>query len=120
MKRKQFTFYRAFFEAIEKLPLMKEKVRAYDLLCAYALDGTEPGPEIENCSGTKLFRLLRPNLDAGRKRSAGAVAARELLLRSGLEPEPMEDPEKGSIVSETVQHRKQRTENRIQTTDHNQ
>jgi hypothetical protein len=37
MERKQFTFYRSFWESIEKLPTNKEKLQAYQLICDYAL-----------------------------------------------------------------------------------
>lgn len=41
MERKQFTFYRSFYETISKLP-DKEQLSVYRAVCEYALDGTEP------------------------------------------------------------------------------
>jgi hypothetical protein len=46
MERKQFTFYRSFYESIQKLPTNKEKLQAYDLICGYALNQT--APELES------------------------------------------------------------------------
>ncbi len=40
MARKQFSFYRPFFETIEKLPTIQAKAHAYEILCAFALDET--------------------------------------------------------------------------------
>jgi len=68
--RKQFTFYRSYFEALQKLP---EALRlgALEAIIGYALDGTEPG----NLSDMQemAFLLIRPTLDAGRKMAAGGA-----------------------------------------------
>ena len=37
MPRKQFTFYRSFWETIQNLPTNKEKLQAFEMLCDYAL-----------------------------------------------------------------------------------
>ncbi len=63
--RKQFTFYRSYFEAVKKLP---KRVQTDVLLavCDYGLNGTEP-----KLTGTAegVFILIRPTLDAGRKKA---------------------------------------------------
>ena len=66
--RKQFTFYRSYYEALQKLP---EHLRlgALEAVIGYALDGIEP----MNLSDMQdmAFLLIRPTLDAGRKMAAG-------------------------------------------------
>lgn len=40
--RNQFTFYRSYWECAEKFQTNKEKLEFFQMLCAYALDETEP------------------------------------------------------------------------------
>lgn len=65
MQRKQFTFYRSYFEAVSCLP---KKIQTQVLLaiCDYALNETEPSLE---GSALAVFTLVRPTLDAGRRRA---------------------------------------------------
>lgn len=69
MERKQFTFYRSFFEAIENLPTKKEKADAYDLLCSYALFGTAPDLKGKSPLVATLFAVAKPVLDTAHKRA---------------------------------------------------
>ena len=65
MERKQFTFYRSFYEAVNLLP-KKEQAAVLLAICAYALDGKEP-----SLSGTSaaIFSLVKPNLDASKRKA---------------------------------------------------
>lgn len=74
MGRTQFTFYESFFKAISSVRKKNEKADLYDALCAYALYGTEP-----NLTGSAagMFELIRPNLDASRRKAMGGKAGRE-------------------------------------------
>lgn len=69
MSRKQFTFYRSYYEAICSLPA-KMQANVLLAICAYALDDREP-----SLTGTEnaIFSLVRPTLDAGRKKSEGRL-----------------------------------------------
>lgn len=70
-KRKQFTFYRSYFEAVKDLG-KNDQAAVLMAVCAYALDGTEPklsGPV------SAVFKVIRPTLDAGRRKALGAMAA---------------------------------------------
>lgn len=66
--RKQFTFYRSYYEALQKLP---EHLRlgALEAVIGYALDGSEP-MDLSDMQ-EMAFLLIRPTLDAGRKMAAG-------------------------------------------------
>ena len=69
MERKQFTFYRSFYESIQHLKTNKEKLQAYDLLCRYALYGETPD-ETEIKDGVlAIFSMSRPILNRARQRS---------------------------------------------------
>ena len=72
MERKQFTFYRSFYESIQKLPTNKEKLQAYDLICGYALNQTAPELESKKPSVAMVFTICQPILDAAHKRAEQA------------------------------------------------
>ena len=72
MIRKQFTFYRSFFESIENLRTNKEKLQAFEILCGYALDHREPDLSAVKPSAATVFMLARPTLDRAHGLSAKA------------------------------------------------
>ncbi len=77
MARNQFTFYRSFWESIEKLETNKEKLQAYQLLCCYALDRQEQDLNgIKPCAAT-VFRIANPVLDTAYKRAEKILETRE-------------------------------------------
>ena len=63
--RTQFTFYRSYYEAMRVLP-KKEQTAVVLGICAYALDGIEPKL---NGTAEAIFMLIRPTLDASRRKS---------------------------------------------------
>lgn len=66
-KRGQFTFYRSFWEAIQSLP-KKDRLPVLEAIISYALDGDIPSSLSQ--SQNAFFLLVKPNLDASRKKSA--------------------------------------------------
>lgn len=65
--RDSFIFYRSFFESMKDLP-DGEKLKCFEALCAYALDGEEK----ETYGFSKMFMtLVRPQIDANSKKSDG-------------------------------------------------
>ena len=69
MERKQFTFYRSFYEAIEQMPTKKEKAEAYRIFCDYALNGNEPDLTGVSPLLATLFGFAKPVLDTAHRRS---------------------------------------------------
>lgn len=69
--RTQFTFYESFFKAVSRIKKKADRAVAYDILCAYALYGTEP--DLDNLPDAVAisFEVIRPNLDAARKKAQG-------------------------------------------------
>ena len=65
-KRKQFTFYRSYYEAVEELP-QGQRERLLLGIIRYALDGVEP----EELTGMEkaMMVLIKPTLDSGRKQA---------------------------------------------------
>lgn len=66
-ERGQFTFYRSFWEAIKGLP-KKDRLPILEAIISYALDGEVPKNLSQTQSG--FFLLVKPNLDASRKKAA--------------------------------------------------
>lgn len=79
MDRKQFTFYRSFWEAIENLPTNKEKLQAYQILCDYALNQKEPELRAIKPSAATVFQLAKPILERAHDR------AKKMLTVNNLE-----------------------------------
>ena len=68
-RRKQFTFYRSYYDAV--LHLNKRDQRDVLMaLCAYAIDGAEP-----NLTGAAAtaFILIRPTLDSSRRKADNRI-----------------------------------------------
>ena len=65
-KRKQFTFYRSFWESVQVLP-KKDRLPILEAIISYALDGGEPKGLSQSQSA--FFMLVKPNLDASRKKA---------------------------------------------------
>ena len=66
-KRGQFTFYRSFWEAIKGLP-KKDRLPILEAIISYALDGDEP--KALTLSQSAFFSLVKPNLDASRRKAS--------------------------------------------------
>lgn len=65
MERKQFTFYRSYYEAVKVLP-KKEQVAVILAICNYALNNEEPRL---NGTANAIFGLIRPTLDSSRRKA---------------------------------------------------
>ena len=70
MQRKQFTFYRSFYSAIQQLSKESDQLLAYKTVCRYALDGIAPDIDALPNEVSILFILMKPNLDSARRKAA--------------------------------------------------
>lgn len=71
MQRKQFTFYRSFWDAMRNLP-KREQLLFIRALCAYALDGEES--TLSGSAAASAFCVVQPILDTGRRKAELAIA----------------------------------------------
>lgn len=71
MERTQFTFYDSFRKAIARIKKKSDRADVYDAICDYALYGIEPDLENISDAAAIAFELIRPNLDASRRKAAG-------------------------------------------------
>ena len=86
MERKQFTWYRSYYDALKEIPA--EEFRSIVLaVCAYALDGEEA--ELSGVARA-IFTLIRPTLEVGRSKAENRSRAEQTPLsaeQSGNRPE---------------------------------
>ena len=102
MERKQFTWYRSYYDALKEIPA--EEFRAIVLaVCAYALDGEEPG-----LSGVAraIFTLIRPTLEVGRSKAENRSRVEQTSLSA----------EQGSNKREQTENKRKQTDNKPEQT----
>ena len=63
---RSFAFYQSFHDMITLIPDSETQLAAYGMICAYALEGTEP--ETDNWILNLLFYAVKPLIDSNRKR----------------------------------------------------
>ena len=106
MERKQFTWYRSYYDALKEIPA--EEFRAIVLaVCAYALDGEEP--ELSGVARA-IFTLIRPTLEVGRSKAENRSRAEQTSLSA----------EQGSNKREQTDNKRKQTDNKRKQTDNKQ
>lgn len=89
MERKQFTWYRSYYDALKEIPA--EEFRAIVLaVCAYALDGEEP--ELSGVARA-IFTLIRPTLEVGRSKAENRSRADQTPLSAEQDSNKREQTE---------------------------
>lgn len=68
--RKQFTFYRSYYDAIQELP-KKDQSALILAVCAYAI--YERPPTGLSPAASTAFKLIQPTLDSGRKKAVSGA-----------------------------------------------
>ena len=76
--RKQFTFYRSFWECAENFQTKKEKLEFFEMLCRYALYETEPDLSAQKPAVATAFCAIKPTLESAHKRSKSALTQHNL------------------------------------------
>lgn len=74
MSRSQFTFYASFASALSRIRKKADRADAYDAICNYALFGTEPDLDKLPDSAAIAFDLIRPTLDASKRKAESGKA----------------------------------------------
>ena len=78
MQRKQFTFYRSFWETAKNLPTKKEKLEFFEMLCDYALDENEPDLSTKKPSAATVFCAVKPTLERAHRRAKASMTVNNL------------------------------------------
>ena len=90
-KRSQFTFYRSFWEAVQSLP-KKDRLPVLEAIISYALDGVTPSNLTQSQSA--FFLLVKPNLDASRKKAANGKQGGSKPKANGSKTQAKKEREK--------------------------
>lgn len=69
MGRTQFTFYESFYKALSRIRKGADRAKAYDAIVLFALYGEEPDVDSLPESVAIAYELVRPTLEASRKKS---------------------------------------------------
>lgn len=89
-KRGQFTFYRSFWGAVQSLP-KKDRLPVLEAIISYALDGDVPSGLSQ--SQNAFFLLVKPNLDASRKKAANGKQGGSKPKANGKQTESKKENE---------------------------
>ena len=109
MERKQFTWYRSYYDALKELPA--EEFRAIVLaVCAYALDGEEP--ELSGVARA-IFTLIRPTLEVGRSKAENRSRAEQTVLST---EQTDNRPEQTKNKPEQTENKRKQTDNKPEQT----
>lgn len=109
MERKQFTWYRSYYDALKEIPA--EEFRAIVLaVCAYALDGEEP--ELSGVARA-IFTLIRPTLEVGRSKAENRSRAEQTSLSA---EQTGNRPGQTKNKPEQTQNKRKQTDNKPEQT----
>lgn len=109
MERKQFTWYRSYYDALKEIPA--EEFRDIVLaVCAYALDGEEP--ELSGVARA-IFTLIRPTLEVGRSKAENRSRAEQTVLSA---EQTGNRPEQTKNKPEQTQNKRKQTDNKPEQT----
>ena len=109
MERKQFTWYRSYYDALKELPA--EEFRDIVLaVCAYALDGEEP--ELSGVARA-IFTLIRPTLEVGRSKAENRSRAEQTSISA---EQTGNKPEQTKNKPEQTQNKRKQTGNKPEQT----
>lgn len=107
MERTQFTFYDSFSRAISRIKSKAARCDAYDALCKYALYGIEPEIDKMPDSAAIAFELIKPNLDASRRKAqSGSVGGKAKQAASKEEANTKQTPNKKESKKENKKENK--------------
>ena len=85
--RSQFTFYDSFYRALSRIRKKADRADAYDAIVAYALLGEEPELDKLSDAAAIAFEVIRPNLDASRRKAASGKQGGKAKKQTGSKPE---------------------------------
>ena len=122
MSRSQFTFYASFASALSRIKKKADRADAYDAICNYALFGTEPDLDKLPDSAAIAFDLIRPTLDASKRKAengkAGAnakqTASKQVASCKQTGSKPLANAKLGETASEKEKEIEKEKENEIE------
>lgn len=118
MDRTQFTFYESFYKAAKRIKDPAARAEVYDAICEYALYGNEPDIDALSEMAAIAFELIKPNLDASRKKAeSGKLGGtkKQNESKSEAKQKQNEAPEKQEQAESKKENKKEKEgENKIE------
>lgn len=117
MDRTQFTFYESFYKAAKRIKDSSARAEVYDAICEYALYGDEPDIDALSEMAAIAFELIKPNLDASRKKAeSGKLGGTKKQSESTFEANgsKTEAKRKQNEASEKQEQTESKKENKIE------
>lgn len=87
MERQQFTFYGSFAKAAKRIRKKQERCEFYDAVIDYALFGIEPNMDTLPDTSAIAFELVKPNLDASKRKAKSGKKGGEKEKQNGSKRE---------------------------------
>lgn len=85
--RSQFTFYDSFYRALSRIKKKADRADAYDAIVTYALTGVEPDLDKLPDAAAIAFEVIKPNLDASRKKAASGKQGGKAKKQTASKPQ---------------------------------
>jgi hypothetical protein len=101
VERKQFTFYKSYYDAISELP-KKDQAALILAVCAYAL--YETPPKGLSIAASTAFKLIKPTLDSGRRKAENGALGGQA---NGKQTESKTEAKRKQTESKPKANRKQ-------------
>ena len=108
--RSQFTFYDSFYRALSRIKKKADRADAYDAIVAYALLGEEPDLDKLSDAAAIAFEVIRPNLDASRRKAASGKQGGKAKKQTGSKPEANASNEEANSKQEKEQEKEKEQE----------
>lgn len=108
MNRTQYTFYESFYKAAKRIKDPTARAEVYDAICEYALYGNEPDIDVLSEMAAIAFELIKPNLDASRKKA-------ESRKLGGRKKQSESNPEANGSKTEAKRKQNEASEKQEQT-----
>lgn len=102
-ERSQFTFYDSFYRSISRIKKKADRADAYDAIVAYALLGQEPDLDALPDAAAIAFEVIRPNLDASRRKSENGKQGGRPKKQTESKPKANESTEEANEKQEQIE-----------------
>ena len=96
----RFVFYQSFHDMIALIPDSETQLAAYGMICAYALEGTEP--ETDNWILNLLFYAVKPLIDSNRKRRENGKKGGRKPAATEMQTETATEVQADTMTTEQV------------------
>ncbi len=97
---RSFAFYQSFHDMITLIPDSETQLAAYGMICAYALEGTEP--ETDNWILNLLFYAVKPLIDSNRKRRENGKKGGRKPAATEMQTETVTEVQADTTTTEQV------------------